>query len=252
MLGWPALPAVEKKPVVKWNASDYPSFTLADLQRGWSYALRKFGAIANIFVPTGKRSQLAVGDIDPRHGGRLEALWARGWPQETVIAQSGGGGWHVYCLCPDDGLPSIDAYDDGIELKSDGHIIIAPPSVHPDTGKPYQWLEGHAPWEIALAPLPAAVIANVLTHARSNLDLDYGPAPDDATAERGFDIGLPPSAIRRIALRRYHKALRKVREQGEGRNDTMYWLARQLQSLGFAKADVGLWVRAFAQEVWNG
>jgi len=48
------------------------------------------------------------------------------------------------------------------------------------------------------------------------------------------------------------RAAALVREHGAGRNNTMYWLARQLQSLGVAKSDVRAWVRSFAEEVWNG
>ena len=46
----------------------------------------------NVTVLTGKRSNgLCVGDVDRRSGGSLEALWSRGWPQNTPIEQTGNG-----------------------------------------------------------------------------------------------------------------------------------------------------------------
>ena len=32
--------------------------------------------------------------------------------------------------------------------------MLAPPSIHPETRKPYQWLKGHSPWEIPFPELP--------------------------------------------------------------------------------------------------
>ena len=53
-------------------------------------------------------------------------------------------------------------------------------------------------------------------------------------------------------LKRYRKAIWKVREQNEHRKNTMYWLARQLQSLGMPSADIFEWVEAFGELVKNG
>jgi hypothetical protein len=89
-----------------------------------------------------------AGDVDPRHGGSLDTLWALGWPQRTPIEQTGGGGWHVYVQCPPDGLPSVDGYAPGVELKADGKLVIVAPSVYWD-GTPYRWLV--SPWECAPA-----------------------------------------------------------------------------------------------------
>jgi hypothetical protein len=42
-----------------------------------------------------------------------------------------------------------------IELKGEKALVVAPPSVHPETGMPYAFLPGHSPTEIARpAPLP--------------------------------------------------------------------------------------------------
>jgi hypothetical protein len=41
----------------------------------------------------------------------------------------------------------------GLDLRGDGGVIIAPPSIHP-SGEPYRWRPGHAPEEVGLAPMP--------------------------------------------------------------------------------------------------
>jgi hypothetical protein len=48
------------------------------------------------------------------------------------------------------------------------------------------------------------------------------------------------------------KAIWKAREQGEHRKNTLYWLARQLQSLGMSGDDILAWVEAFGEVVKNG
>jgi hypothetical protein len=47
-----------------------------------------------------------------------------------------------------------------LELRAGGVQDVLPPTMHPDTGKPYRWLEGRAPWETGGFPmLPAALEA---------------------------------------------------------------------------------------------
>ena len=43
----------------------------------------------------------------------------------------------------------------GIDLKTTGCYVVAPPSIHPDTGRQYQWELGLGPDEVELAPVPA-------------------------------------------------------------------------------------------------
>ncbi len=52
----------------------------------------------------------------------------------------------------------------------------------------------------------------------------------------------------RIATALYRKAVRKVHD-GEGRNNTAFWLGRQLDSLGMMRREVVEWVVGFGKEV---
>ena len=216
-LGWLALPARGKRPIVKWKDDVLPEMPpLAALAEMW-----RRDHHANIAVLTGMRSGIVVGDVDPRHGGRLEALWERGWPRETPIAQSGSGGWHVYCRCPAEGVRSMPTYAPGIELKAEGALVIAPPSTHPDTGRRYTWRNGYEPWTAPLAPLPEEVLDGL--RLRTALTAHAEPPV------------LSTAAVRRLARkapRLVRQAIERARTNRDGgRHLSGLWLACQLRDL---------------------
>ena len=89
-------------------------------------------------IRTGAVCDLAVVDIDPRNGGHV-------WPElmpPTRAVRTGSGGWHLYYRHPGGTLaPNLDKRGyPGIDLKADGGYVVAPPSVHPDTGQRYRWV----------------------------------------------------------------------------------------------------------------
>lgn len=113
----------------------------------------------NISVLTGPRSNLAVLDVDTRNGGdeslhrlfseaELEAL-------ETPIAQTGGGGLHIYLCYPGSPFRSVPDLLPGIELKADGAKVTLPPSLH-KSGERYRWKR--SPFEVKPAPLPEKIM----------------------------------------------------------------------------------------------
>jgi hypothetical protein len=87
---------------------------------------------ANVGILTGRRSNLVVLDVDPRHGGdqALQELIAEHEPlPHTVVARTGGGGCHYYFACPPgDGPVKSVTLANGLELKADGTFVVAPPS----------------------------------------------------------------------------------------------------------------------------
>jgi hypothetical protein len=112
----------------------------------------------NLGIRTG--AGLIVLDVDPRAGGDdvladLEHEHAE--LPVTVTCATGGGGRHLYFRGPRD-LASFDL-GAGVEVKAAGHQVVAPPSVHPQTGVFYQWAEGRAPGDLGLAQLPPWVSA---------------------------------------------------------------------------------------------
>lgn len=111
-------------------------------------------------------------DVDPRHGGdvSLTALQQQyGKLPMTLTARSPSGGWHCYFSAPDvsNSAGKIGA---GLDIKSRGGYVVAPPSVTIEVpGKQqaghYQWVNPSIPpaqapqWLIDLAGAPKAAAA---------------------------------------------------------------------------------------------
>src|SRR5262245_52926628 len=74
----------------------------------------------------------------------------------TVTVETGGGGRHLYFQYPHGRLiTGRSAWRPGIDIKSNGGYVIAPPSRHKSGGS-YRFAEGLAPGQIELAKLPDA------------------------------------------------------------------------------------------------
>lgn len=83
-------------------------------------------------------------DIDPRNSGVLPG----GLPETlTAVSGRGDGGKHLYFR----GLRPA-SLGPGIDIKDWGGYVVAPPSLHPDTGLPYLWENAHtiAEWPAGL------------------------------------------------------------------------------------------------------
>lgn len=127
---------------------------------------------ANIGIVTGAVSGLVIIDIDPRHGGEESlAAWqtVRGPFPATVEAATGSGGRHYYFAFGEAGLRSMVAVAEGIDIRADGGLVVAPPSRHP-SGNRYRWQPGRAPGEVGLAPLPGWLTITLLrrTHRQGH------------------------------------------------------------------------------------
>lgn len=110
---------------------------------------------ANLGVVCGE-SFVAL-DVDPRHGGddTLHDLEGRLGPlPDTPRYRTGGrdGGCRILLSHPG-GLP-VGTLGPGVEVKRGRQQIVMPPSIHPETGRRYEWEIGLD--EAQLAPLPGA------------------------------------------------------------------------------------------------
>jgi len=101
--------------------------------------------IANIGIATGKVSRIIVLDIDPRHGGDTSLSLIESKFSEipkNLCVKTGGGGLHIYLPYPDreEKIPNNPTFMGlhGIEVKSDGGLVNAPPSLHA-SGERYTW-----------------------------------------------------------------------------------------------------------------
>jgi len=131
--GLPVLPLRGKNPATEHGVKDA---SLDEYQvRAW---FRNPAYNVGIAVPEG----LVVLDVDPRNGGRETAAALTrdlGPLPETLRARTGGGGWHVWLATRALGRELVGKLGDGLDVKKSGGYVVAPPSVHPDTGRPYVW-----------------------------------------------------------------------------------------------------------------
>jgi putative DNA primase/helicase len=124
---------------------------------------------ANIGIATGSKSGIIVLDIDPRNGGKknLERRKEELGPlPDTVTALTGGGGRHLIFKHPSFTVrkdTSGKKFGKGVDVLSDGSIMVAPPSRHA-TGKRYRWKEGKSYRDLEPATLPKTW----LDHLRGN------------------------------------------------------------------------------------
>jgi hypothetical protein len=156
--GWSVIPVAprDKRPLVPWGGFQRRYADEAEI-RQW---FRRWPA-ANVAIVTGVVSQLAVLDVDARHGGDASlAEWERAHAPlpHTIEARTGSGGRHFYFAHPGGLLHNQVGLAPGIDLRGDGGFVVAPPSVHP-SGRRYEWL--HPPGEAPLAPMPPWLLQHV-------------------------------------------------------------------------------------------
>jgi hypothetical protein len=115
---------------------------------------------ANVGVRCG--SGLVVLDVDIRDGGQesLDCLIAEhGKLPIGPTAVTGSGGFHHYYRgnCRSRNLRALGI--NGLEIKAAGTQVVAPPSIHPDTGREYVWHPDRPqPGDGPLPELPAWLI----------------------------------------------------------------------------------------------
>jgi hypothetical protein len=100
---------------------------------------------ANIGIRTGEISGISVLDIDPRHGG-FESIKAFSVP-DTLVSKTGGNGQH-HIFKYDEKIPNVVGFKPGLDFRSNGGYIVAPPSNH-ISGNEYLWAD------LSVEPVPA-------------------------------------------------------------------------------------------------
>jgi putative DNA primase/helicase len=139
---------------------------------------------ANIGIATGQQSGILALDIDPRNGGTqtLQLLEKElGALPPTVTSNTGGGGEHRIFKYPSFAVRKDSAgklFGPGVDVLSDGCIMVAPPSRHA-SGK-YRWQEGKSFRDLKPAPLPERWLERLNGNVRAHQDADCVAA---ATAE---------------------------------------------------------------------
>jgi hypothetical protein len=137
-IGWFVLPIdpVKKQPLIKWADRKHERPEPEEI-RSWF----EIWPDARVGVVTGSSSGIDVVDLDgPEAYVRFEALY--GMP-ETIMQSTGRkeGGLHLFFKHKSNDLRCSAGKDEnrGIDLRTDGGIVVVAPSQHP-SGECYQWL----------------------------------------------------------------------------------------------------------------
>ena len=120
----------DKKPLISWKEFQTRKPTKEEVEE-W---FRKFPDM-NIGIVTGKISNLAVVDIEK--GGSCAGL------PDTLIAQTGGGGWHYYYQYTE-GIDNRARIRELTDIRGSGGYVVSPPSLH-QSGQKYKWLNKKLP-----------------------------------------------------------------------------------------------------------
>lgn len=98
---------------------------------------------ANVGIMTGVAGGVVVYDFDrPDSAEKFNAdIISAGGPTATVKTGGDRGGAHFYFSVPPDLSAAPSGKLDGGDFKGDGGQVVAPPSVHPDTGREYEIIE---------------------------------------------------------------------------------------------------------------
>jgi hypothetical protein len=168
---------------------------------------------ANIGIATGAVSGIFVLDIDPEHGGddSLDALIdEHGGLPDTVEVETGGGGRHIYFAYTGIGVVgnSVGRLAPGLDIRSDGGYVVAPPSRHV-SGRNYEWEASSHPDDTALASPPRWLV-DMLTETtngspRSDNREDGNRRVDPAAVLAGVPKGQRNDTLFKFASR--HRGL---------------------------------------------
>lgn len=131
--GWPVLPLSGKVPYGDTSGVHEASTDIDAIRAWW---LEHPHANVGIALPA-----LVVVDVDQKHDG---PAWLREHADRlrgvTLTCRTGGGGWHLYFFRPE-GVELRGQIVKGVDLRRGaGHYVVAPPSVHPETGCVYEWV----------------------------------------------------------------------------------------------------------------
>lgn len=215
--GWPVFPLVPRDKVPTGGSSGLKEATTNPnlVERWWDGEPE-----LNVGLATGKDMGVWVLDVDGAEGSasltKLEE--ELGALPETLDAQTGGGGRHLYFAYPKGREVRNRAnVRPGIDVRGEGGYVVAPPSIH-KSGLPYMWTSGDTPrGKIAHAP-------------KAWLDLVAPPRPApwqqvDPRPVRVLNVNTKGPIVERAKL---YLAECEPAVQGSGGHNALLWAARAL------------------------
>ena len=140
-LGWRVFPLMPKSKDPATPHGFHDATTDVDKIKQWWAVDSRY----NVGIATGEG--LCVIDVDDKPDKHvvLGSDMLRDWEldhgdiSETICAKTGTGGMHYYFDVGNVKIQSCQSDTIFIDLRCDGGYIVAPPSIHPDTGMRYEW-----------------------------------------------------------------------------------------------------------------
>lgn len=194
----------------------------------------------NVGLRTGSISGVVAVDVDLAKGAVV--------PEEarvpTWTARTGGGGQHILYALPAGvriGCPSaVFGADSHVEIKCEGGQVVAVGSVHPDSGRMYEWEPGCSPDDVPIAALPPALLARIVAYEAAKV-----------ATPRSASVTARPATAMHDTIERARRYLAKMDASVSGSrgHDTAFRAACAMVE-GFAlDADTAL---SLLMEEWNG
>lgn len=130
---WSVIPLKGKVPAIDWKSYQDRLPTAGEVAM-W------FGNLAetrhNIGIVTGAISNLTVVDCDTRE----EAVrWYKRYPKTGLMVRTGKGVHFYYRHSGQRNRQGVQRQK--IDIRAQGGFVVGPPSIHPTTGKPYEWID---------------------------------------------------------------------------------------------------------------
>jgi len=152
----PIMPGGKRPPMAEWQNA---ATTDAEIITSWWTGLY---AGYGLGIATGRASGIFVLDVDVSDGKAgdetlRELEIANDWLPATVSVITGSGGAHLYFRFPAEFEVRNDAgkrLGPGLDIRGEGGQVVAPPTVHPITGRTYEWEDGCGLGEIEIADAP--------------------------------------------------------------------------------------------------
>lgn len=166
-LGFQIVPAAEpkdgkswKRPIVKWRELENQQVSKEHFDR-WFGPNGEHLRRQNIGIICGKASsRIFIVDLDLHKNVQAKAWWQsvvdkqrRAGDLETVWQTTGGGGIQILFRAPESWTPPTIKTSIGVDIRGQGGFAILPPSLH-ESGRRYEWAEGHEPWNFEIADAP--------------------------------------------------------------------------------------------------
>ncbi len=134
-LHWPVMPLCGKNPITTHGCHD-ATFNSNRIRKWWERNPKD-----NVGLATNHKFWAL--DIDTKNGGDLsleELELKHGKLPPTLQQETGTGGRHFLFAIPEFEVHnSMSKIAPGIDVRGKGGYIVAPPSIHPDNGRVYEW-----------------------------------------------------------------------------------------------------------------